>query len=242
MLDTQFRCPSNISDFISDAFYDGAYFASPAMKTKRPILPEFLSTMVFIDTSALPFARRGERTRQGVDREEVLGNPCESEIVLAVLELVGDRLPEIAAKGEIGIIVPYKNHVAEVVQLVNTARRRGRLGSLSTPAAELVSSVDGYQGQERDVIIHAFTRSNPRGAVGFLQDWRRLNVGMTRAKRQLIMVGDLSTLSAAPRRVEAMDAEFKAAMALLRRRLQSDGQLVSAAFWMNGPHRAPRHE
>jgi superfamily I DNA and/or RNA helicase len=57
-----------------------------------------------------------------------------------------------------------------------------------------VKSVDGYQGRERDVIIFSAVRSNRRGNLGFLTDWRRLNVAMTRARNALLVVGDMETL------------------------------------------------
>lgn len=61
-----------------------------------------------------------------------------------------------------------------------------------------MGTVDSFQGQERDVIAISLTRSNRAGEIGFLSDVRRMNVGMTRARRKLLMVGDSSTLSAHP--------------------------------------------
>ena len=61
-----------------------------------------------------------------------------------------------------------------------------------------MGTVDSFQGQERDIIAISLTRSNPQGEIGFLSDIRRMNVGMTRARRKLLLVGDSSTLSSHP--------------------------------------------
>jgi superfamily I DNA and/or RNA helicase len=61
-----------------------------------------------------------------------------------------------------------------------------------------VGTVDSFQGQERDIIAISLTRSNPQGEIGFLSDIRRMNVGMTRARRKLLLVGDSSTLCCHP--------------------------------------------
>ena len=61
-----------------------------------------------------------------------------------------------------------------------------------------VGTVDSFQGQERDIIAISLTRSNNHGEIGFLSDIRRMNVGMTRARRKLLLVGDSSTLSCNP--------------------------------------------
>jgi superfamily I DNA and/or RNA helicase len=64
----------------------------------------------------------------------------------------------------------------------------------SSRIADNVGSVDSFQGGERDLIVFGFTRSNDDGDIGFLKELRRFNVAITRAKRQLVLVGDLSTL------------------------------------------------
>jgi superfamily I DNA and/or RNA helicase len=67
-----------------------------------------------------------------------------------------------------------------------------------------VGTVDSFQGQERDIIAITLTRSNPQGEIGFLSDIRRMNVGMTRARRKLLLVGDSSTLGRHPFFVELL--------------------------------------
>ena len=67
-----------------------------------------------------------------------------------------------------------------------------------------VGTVDSFQGQERDIIAITLTRSNPQGEIGFLSDIRRMNVGMTRARRKLLLVGDSSTLCRHPFFVELL--------------------------------------
>jgi superfamily I DNA and/or RNA helicase len=95
---------------------------------------------------------------------------------------------------KIGVISPYNGQVhlikcllAEDPDIISLVR--------STSATIEVKSVDGYQGRERDVIIFSTVRSNHQGNIGFLTDWRRLNVALTRAKSALLVVGDMDTLS-----------------------------------------------
>merc|ERR1719310_1182944 len=81
---------------------------------------------------------------------------------------------------EVGVITPYAAQVAQI---------RKALGSIQ------VSSVDAFQGSEKEIIILSMVRSNLRGELGFVSDWRRLNVAVTRAKRLLVVVGNMETLS-----------------------------------------------
>jgi superfamily I DNA and/or RNA helicase len=90
-------------------------------------------------------------------------------------------------------------------------------GQILADAAECVGTVDSFQGGERDLIIFGFTRSNSTGDIGFLREVRRLNVAMTRARRQLVLVGDLDSLT------RTKNSEFRAVMTALRTHLGDAG-------------------
>jgi superfamily I DNA and/or RNA helicase len=100
----------------------------------------------------------------------------------------------------IGIITPYRAQVDYLNHLAESS-------SLLEPLHKLVTinTVDAFQGQERDVIVISFVRSNAKGEVGFLADIRRTNVAMTRAKKKLIMIGDSATLGTHPFYVKLLE-------------------------------------
>mgnify|MGYP000226776268 FL=1 len=235
MLDEQFRCPSLISDYVSKTFYGGKYFAGAGTgpEDKKPQFSFCPSPMIFIDTSK--DNNRHEKSRNTEGRAEVLDNILETKIVIALLRRCLKERPELAVNNEIGIIVPYANHVKAIQNQIRQLQKRGEFKELNTPLNELVASVDSFQGQERDLIIFPFSRSNKYGKVGFLSDWRRLNVAQTRAKKQLIMIGDLSTLAKKPRNPEARDAEFKEAIKQLKEFCQSHGSLLSSNIFVHHP-------
>ena len=89
------------------------------------------------------------------------------------------------APGDIAVIAPY----AAQVRLLRE--------QLSVPGLE-IDSVDGFQGREKEAVVISLVRSNPQAEIGFLEDVRRMNVAMTRARRKLLVVGDSATLSAHP--------------------------------------------
>lgn len=134
------------------------------------------NVLVFVDTRNRP--DRFERQRKDSPSRE---NPLEARLVKEIVE----KLISMGVKEEwIGVITPYDDQV----DLVRT---------LLEEKVE-VHSVDGFQGREKEVIIISFVRSNKNGEIGFLEDLRRLNVSLTRAKRKLIAIGDSSTLSVHP--------------------------------------------
>ena len=90
---------------------------------------------------------------------------------------------------------PYQ---AQINYLKDAIEESDDLNDLLQHRMLSVGTVDSFQGQERDIIAISLTRSNKHGEIGFLSDIRRMNVGMTRARRKLLLVGDSSTLSSNP--------------------------------------------
>ena len=93
------------------------------------------------------------------------------------------------------MIAPYR---AQINYLKDAIEQIDDLNSLLQHRMLSVGTVDSFQGQERDIIAISLTRSNHRGEIGFLADIRRMNVGMTRARRKLLLVGDSATLASNP--------------------------------------------
>jgi len=131
------------------------------------------------------------------DRSRV--NLNEAHIVCGVVEdlLVSN---EHLRGQDIGIIAPYAAQISLLTRLFNTdakCRRRFQevLGDRRIQLANIeIKTVDGFEGREKEVIIFSTVRNNAGGHIGFLADRRRLNVGLTRAKRALFVVGSINTL------------------------------------------------
>ncbi|KAJ1631826.1 AAA domain-containing protein [Pavlovales sp. CCMP2436] len=114
-------------------------------------------------------------------------NPCEARLAAAAVRaLVAGGLKA----ADIGVITPYAAQVRAIGDELGGGGGWG--GDVE------VSSVDGFQGREKEAIVLSAVRSNANRATGFLKDWRRLNVSITRARRCIIVIGDSRTLSADP--------------------------------------------
>ncbi|MGA4847124.1 AAA domain-containing protein [Streptomyces sp. G5(2025)] len=206
-LTRQRRMPAEIADFISATFYGGELLTE---KEHRHTGPLFASPMAFVDTSALPDRVRRESGggRGGHGLKGSL-NTCEA-LLLARLAAFYHR-----RGSEWVVIVPYLAQRREVI------RHLLPLIGDSQLADAMVGSVDSYQGGESEVVLYGFTRSNPEGRVGFLKELRRANVAFTRAKSQLVLTGDLSTL------LRAGDPGFRALADGLHRHLLARGDLLA---------------
>lgn len=188
LLKVQYRMNNDIMQFSSDWFYGGMLQSAPEVKY-RSIL-DYDTPITWINT-------------EGMDcNEEFIGenygriNKPEAELSLAKLKEYIEKIGRerfLDEKIDIGIISPYKAQVQYLRQLL-------KKDSYFKPYRQYitVNTVDGFQGQERDVILISLVRANEEGQIGFLNDLRRMNVAITRARMKLIILGDVSTLTRHP--------------------------------------------
>ena len=196
MLTVQYRMHEQIMEFSSRRFYDGQLQAHQNVRHAgldaydlgfAPDLP-----VEFLDTAGFGFI---EIT---IPESRSTANPEEADLLLRRLT----QLLEPYDPGQhehdpltIGVIAPYR---AQINCLKDAIEENEVLNGLLQHRLLSVGTVDSFQGQERDIIAISLTRSNNLGEIGFLSDIRRMNVGMTRARRKLLLVGDSSTLGAHP--------------------------------------------
>ena len=112
---------------------------------------------------------------------------------IAELNLDGYAIGVLSESIDVGIISPYRAQVQYLKKLIKKYE-------FFKPYRRLISvnTVDGFQGQERDVILISLVRSNDEGQIGFLKDLRRMNVAMTRARMKLIILGNKDTMTKHP--------------------------------------------
>lgn len=189
LLKVQYRMNDEIMRFSSDWFYHGEVVSAPQVKY-RGIL-DYDIPMMWIDTKD-----------EDNNRETFVGesygriNKDEAELTLASLEQYFTKIGKQRVLDEeidVGIISPYR---AQVQYLRRLIKKR----EFFKPYRRLISvnTVDGFQGQERDVVLISLVRANEEGQIGFLRDLRRMNVAITRSRMKLIIIGDSSTLCRHP--------------------------------------------
>jgi len=178
LLDVQYRMNSLLMKFPNAEFYNNNLKSDSSVDdiTINDILTttEKEDPMLFVDTSSVD--EDGERHLK--DSKSII-NEIEAEIAI---KLANDYLKIGLTEDDIGIISPYADQVKIIQE--------------KTPVE--VKTVDGFQGREKEIIIISTVRSNENGNIGFLRDLRRLNVAITRAKRKLIIIGNINTLKTNP--------------------------------------------
>jgi superfamily I DNA and/or RNA helicase len=196
LLKIQYRMNDDIMRFSSDYFYNGQVESAPEVKY-RSIL-DLDTPMTWIDTSQLELPADSDVSF----KEEFVGesfgriNKAEAEVTLLALQHYFNKIGKQRILDEhidVGIISPYR---AQVQYLRRLLMKR----EFFKPFRRLISvnTVDGFQGQERDIIVISMVRSNDEGQIGFLRDLRRMNVAITRARMKLIILGDKNTMTRHP--------------------------------------------
>lgn len=200
VLQVQYRMNKHIASFPSKVLYNSELVSAPSVADRTLLeLPTIVDatsedakdtltpTVVFFDTSGCEFFERteaedeGSSSSRGALGEGSKSNANEAEVAARwARKLVGLGVPP----AEIGIVTPYQAQVALLSEML-----KGEYEDMT------IGTVDGLQGQEREAVIVSLVRSNPTGEVGFLGEYRRLNVAMTRAKRQLVSGACVSVLS-----------------------------------------------
>ena len=219
LLKIQYRMNEDIMRFSSDWFYGGQVESAPQIKY-RSIL-DFDHPITWIDTSneenqitiegedapedSASTASSVSAANQNSDlnfKEQFVGesfgriNKAEAELTLLTLAEYFTKIGKqrvLEERIDVGIISPYRAQVQYLKKLIKKYE-------FFKPYRRLISvnTVDGFQGQERDVILISLVRSNDEGQIGFLKDLRRMNVAMTRARMKLIILGNKDTMTKHP--------------------------------------------
>lgn len=182
LLKEQYRMNKIIMGFSSQYFYGNNLLAHDTVAESSIYRGD--PPMEFIDTAGCGFEE------QLSDTSYV--NPEEADFLVKFLTEYLEKIKSRTEKLEtlsVGVISPYKHQVELLKQRV-TSQRNAIQG-----ANVMVHTIDGFQGQERDIIVIGMVRSNVEGRTGFLNETRRMNVAMTRARKKLVIIGDSATLT-----------------------------------------------
>lgn len=219
LLKIQYRMNDEIMRFSSDWFYEGKVESAPQIKYRSVL--DYDHPITWIDTSneenqitiegedapedSASASSAASAANQNSDlnfKEQFVGesfgriNKAEAELTLLTLAEYFTKISKrrvLEERIDVGIISPYRAQVQYLKKLIKKYE-------FFKPYRRLISvnTVDGFQGQERDVILISLVRSNDEGQIGFLKDLRRMNVAMTRARMKLIILGNKDTMTKHP--------------------------------------------
>lgn len=193
LLKIQYRMNDQIMRFSSEWFYHGQVESAPQIRY-RGIL-DYDTPIEWMETAPVCNDNVDATIGEGRDGDSII-NKDEAKITLARLEDYFTKIGKqkiLEEQIDVGVISPYRAQVQYMRRLIKKKE-------FFKPYRHLISinTVDGFQGQERDVILISLVRSNTDGQIGFLNDLRRMNVAITRARMKLIIIGDKETLCRHP--------------------------------------------
>ena len=199
LLTVQYRMHRAIMHFSNEYFYGGALQAHEDVGERRLLSLDpsgetltVFEPVVFIDTAGTGFEEKVNASAKG-NQSRALSryNPDEALLLREHLLQLLEKFPA-GQHPSIGLLSPYRE---QVNFLDDMAREDPVLSPLLQPGGGLsINTIDGFQGQERDVIYISLVRSNAKNDIGFLNDYRRMNVAMTRARMLLVVAGDSATI------------------------------------------------
>jgi ATP-dependent RNA/DNA helicase IGHMBP2 len=180
LLNVQYRMHRFIMEFSNRYFYEGALKAHHSVEN-HSIHEELQENITFIDTAGCGF----DEIMHTENKSKY--NPEEYFILREHLYQLVEKTFELGIQPGICILSPYKEQVNLIKKEVSEDKRL-------INSNIHVHTIDGYQGQEQDIVYISLVRSNERSEIGFLSDYRRMNVAMTRARKQLIIIGNSATI------------------------------------------------
>lgn len=193
-LDTQYRMHPTIMGFSNATFYNDNLKAADLVKSQTIGVKE-LSPLLFIDTAGAGFneaVNPESKSRYNEGEAFIL-----REYFLQFIEKLSQHNLEIPS---MAIITPYREQARLMARQFQDEEALAEYLPYLT-----INSVDAFQGQEREVVFISLTRSNDNGEIGFLSDYRRMNVALTRAKKHLVVIGDSATIGADQFYLDFMD-------------------------------------
>ena len=209
LLDTQYRMHQTIMGFSNNWFYQNELKAHESVKDRMLFSKERISELtespvVFIDTAGCGFEEQMVAVGGGSSGHSRF-NPEEALLIREHLIKLMGAFPE-KFETSIGILSPYRgqvDHLHEVFSEDNQFKPYLSGKKINSEEAEpttgiTINTIDGFQGQERAIVYISLVRSNPKNDIGFLRDFRRMNVAMTRAQKLLVVVGDSATIGNNP--------------------------------------------
>ena len=177
-LQTQYRMQPAIGNLVSAVFYEGKLENGDLPRSRRRAFDWMPAPVTWISTSSLP--NRAEN-RSG----ESFANAAEADTVLQLLDKMEAKCREHRRRPTVGVITGYSAQVERLItQIDPTDRSRWRNLEIE------IATVDSFQGRECDVVVYSTVRSNRNSMIGFLKDYRRVNVALSRARDLLVIVGD----------------------------------------------------
>jgi superfamily I DNA and/or RNA helicase len=190
LLTRQYRMHENVMRFSSDHFYDGQLVAD------EHVVGHLLTDLPGVESSPMTTEPVEFFDTAGAGWDEMLEPEGLSKLNEQEAAFVVFKVRQLLRCGvdvsDIAIIAPYAAQVRKLRECFRSIKDEN--GELSELAEIETGTVDGFQGREKEVVIITLVRSNSEGEIGFLKDYRRTNVALTRARRKLIVIGDSATL------------------------------------------------